>query len=487
MATRCSPDMAESRCQARKLRSVLVLEEGASLDRRSIVEELGRLEHWGPVGWDCFISYERRQQPLAEKVNAVLVGQGLRTFFDIRRLHEGQPFDDQLEHAVSTCRAGLVVAHEGWGVSGWATAEYEILRARSRDEAIPLALVVPAGKEPTNVPNWLPVFSIPEDAFDSHFRPVVELVMQDWGSSAKPLEGEVSLSWRGEADLGPWLEAMEMASSLGQDVRAAAIAREALEHLGELENATRIDLVLATSGPLLRVSADGEVWSLLRQTFDMATEHGEPRAALAYNLSLIASRRGDEKARMWLETAAVLAREEGADDLVLSINAARGVEALEAGHLDLAIEHFEELRSAWSAGRSPSESLGLLVNLASAFRRAGRTTETRWLLEEVRFRSRALSDVIVEAAALFELGALAVDEGEMQSAIRWLTASLQVTKGASDRIGTVRALAQLAVVCQMEGDGGVAETYLSEAAELDPEGPHVTWARERIRLESMTE
>ena len=485
VGTRCKSDVAESRCRARKLRSVLVMEEGAPLDRRSIVGELGRLGHGEPVGWDCFISYERRQQPLAEQVNAVLAGQGLRTFFDLRRLQHEQPLDDQLERAVSTCRAGLVVAQEGWGVSGWATAEYEVLRARSRDEAIPLALVVPAGKEPTRVPDWLPVFSIPKDASESHFRPVVELVKRDWAISAKPLDGQASLSWSGEADPGPWIEAMETASSLGQDVRAAAIAREALEHLGELEIGTRIDLVLAASGPLLRVSADGEVWSLLRKTHDDAGKHGAPRAALAYNLFLIASRRAEEEARVWLETAADLAREEGADDLVLSINAARGVEALEAGHLDLAIELFEELLSAWSAGRSPSESLGLLVNLASAFRRAGKIEETRWLLEEVRFRSRALRDVIVEAAVLFELGALAVDEGEMESAKRWLTSSLQVARKSGDSIGTVRALAQLAVVCQMAGDGEAAGTYLSKAVELDPQGPHVAWAQERIRLESL--
>jgi hypothetical protein len=79
----------------------------------------------GPAGYDVFLSYSRADAAAADHLRSALADAGLKAFLDRHALAGGRPWQPELEAALGTCRA-LVVLLGPKGVGGWQHREIQL-------------------------------------------------------------------------------------------------------------------------------------------------------------------------------------------------------------------------------------------------------------------------------------------------------------------------------------------------------------------------
>jgi hypothetical protein len=79
----------------------------------------------GPAGHDVFLSYSRADGAAADRLRSVLADAGLKAFLDRYALPGGKPWRPELEAALASCRA-LVVLLGPAGIGGWQHREIQL-------------------------------------------------------------------------------------------------------------------------------------------------------------------------------------------------------------------------------------------------------------------------------------------------------------------------------------------------------------------------
>ena len=77
------------------------------------------------AGYDVFLSYSRADAAAADQLRTRLADAGLKTFLDRYALPGGKPWQPELEAALATCRA-LVVLLGPAGIGGWQHREIQL-------------------------------------------------------------------------------------------------------------------------------------------------------------------------------------------------------------------------------------------------------------------------------------------------------------------------------------------------------------------------
>ncbi|MCK6508006.1 hypothetical protein L6R53_32350 [Myxococcota bacterium] len=384
---------------------------------------------------------------------------GHPVFFDLDSLGPDEPLDRALERAATTCTAGVILARTGWGRSGWAVGEYDLLLRRWMEQGLPLVLVFPPGARPELPQPCPPTVTLhtPTQAVAA----LLPLLVHAPAPSAPPVDPQ---------DLDALLVA-------GREAEAAALARRLLDDPPAADPHARLALLRRLVAPLLRVSDDRACARALDEAWARAEALDQRRADLAHDLALLMGRRGDSAAEAaWLAQARARAEAERDEELAARVQVQRALVAMRAGDAAGALALLTPHLPRWTQGDAPSEAMAALLLHASALRLLGQEASARARLEELRFRARSRGDAITEGAAAFELGTL-VDEAEPDRALAWYQESLALARGAGDRVGEVRALAQAAVRLARSGRGEEARARVAEAVEVEPDSALVAWAR----------
>lgn len=417
-----------------------------------------------------FLSYERSQEPLARALCGALREAGWSVFFDLDSLPTDQQLDERLHEAAMAATQGLVVRHQGWGSSAWASGELALLQGRWEAGELPLVVVVPAGHAaPGRPPAGIPVIEVCAENVD------VDAVLESFSQSAPEPTAP-----RAPGLVGRFRAAVEA----GRDAEAAALALELDAVERDAAPARRLAFIREALLPLLRTSRDADFERLVREGWALAVQAGEPRADLASDLALVLERRGAPDATLWWRRAEGRAREEGNAELMGQLALVRANAANARGAPQDALALLDEVEGTWTPGQAPSQAMHLRLARATALRLDGQVVSAQALLEELRFLARSRQDRISEAAAVFELGVL-VDETDPARALDRYRASLRLSQEASDRFGTVRAAAQLAVHHASRGQAEDGRRWLAEAEALDPTHPHTEWARSWVERRFM--
>ncbi len=443
-----------------------------AIDGDKTVASLGaRLASLGiedPLGWDCFLSYERTQEGLARSMFQALTAAGLRVFFDLHCLAPGERLDTALE-AAAQCRAAIVIGQQSWGRSGWAVAEYELLLARCQAEGIPMALVADQGADLQGAPMWLPV--VRGGVGGGWEDEALTLVRLDWACGA-PLPYSMPGTVEGREAL---LTAIREASSIGLVDQAGSLARRMILEACRASPRERLDLIRELCAPLLRSSQDALCLDLLGEAWQTACQLGDDRVDIAANLAVVHRRRGSSEHHRWTTEALMLAERSRDEEAIAHARTILAEAALGEGDFQRCVELLEPLRHRWRAGPAPSQSVAVLFNLAAAYRHVDRIDEARALLEELLLRARARPDHVSAAAICFKLGAL-LDDDDPDSALSWYARSLEHAGTVSDRVNLLRGYCQRAVTLDRVGRAEAALRDLESAQALDAESPLVAWA-----------
>ena len=108
------------------------------------------------AGYDIFLSYSRADAAAADRLRSALADAGLKAFLDRYALPGGKPWQPELEAALASCRA-LVVLLGPAGIGGWQHREIQLgLDRQKAAEGTPIPFpVIPVllpGLQPDDVP-----------------------------------------------------------------------------------------------------------------------------------------------------------------------------------------------------------------------------------------------------------------------------------------------------------------------------------------------
>jgi SAM-dependent methyltransferase len=97
-----------------------------------------------PERFDVFLSYNRRNKPVAEEIGGWLSGQRLRVWLDMWNLRPGFPWQVGIEQGVLASRAAAVLVGAG-GLGKWQSSEVQTFIRRSKEEQVPVIPVLLPG------------------------------------------------------------------------------------------------------------------------------------------------------------------------------------------------------------------------------------------------------------------------------------------------------------------------------------------------------
>ncbi len=82
-----------------------------------------------PAKYDIFLSYSRKDDEIAKRLDRELRARGVRTFLDQKDIDPGAIFEQNIFDELAQCRSyGVIVTHNSLG-SAWVLREYEYARA----------------------------------------------------------------------------------------------------------------------------------------------------------------------------------------------------------------------------------------------------------------------------------------------------------------------------------------------------------------------
>lgn len=140
----------------------------------------------------------------------------------------------------------------------------------------------------------------------------------------------------------------------------------------------------------------------------------------------------------------------------------RGAARAHLGELEQGIEDFRDGRAIWRGSGVVFHSLGHATELAGLLLMAGRTAEAHALVEDVETLVAGTDEAAYLAECHRVRGMLAVADGDVATAERWLEAAVTTARGQSAALFELRATTRLAEVLVTQGREADAARRLGE-------------------------